>query len=178
MYGSAVSVAAVGNSVDLDGDSGFFEEDSVVANAEAKEAFELAGQRLDAARSGFGVTVNGFENRHGDVLRDGSDLSRDLRLEVDLLHTLQSPLEPARICSMVKPRPATTRSKGMPWPPLRKYSSAARRARRSSPVNSSSASSSTMTFEQRAHRDELGGRQLIEQRVSLLAFHLRIEGHG
>ena len=43
MYDSAVSVAAVGNPVDRDCDSGFFEEDSVVANAEAKEAFELAG---------------------------------------------------------------------------------------------------------------------------------------
>ena len=83
-----------------------------------------------AGRSGSSVTVNGLENRHGDVLRDGSELGRDISVEVDFLH---------------KPMLATTCSNGMPWPPLRKYSSEARRARRSSSVNSSSSSSSTMT---------------------------------
>ena len=43
--GSAVSVAAVG-----EGDGGFFEEDPVVANAEAKEALELAGYRAATVR--------------------------------------------------------------------------------------------------------------------------------
>ena len=42
-------------------------------HAKAQEAFELTGERLDAARSGFGVAVDGFEDGHGDMLRDGAD---------------------------------------------------------------------------------------------------------
>ncbi len=71
--------------MDRDPVCGFFEDDAVVANAKAQEARELAGERLDGVRSGFGVAVYGFKNGHGDVLRDGTDLRRGLRLEVDLL---------------------------------------------------------------------------------------------
>ena len=62
----------------MDGDriEGLLEEDAVAPNAEAKEALEFAGQRLDATRTGFGITVDGFENRYGDVLRDGADPDR------------------------------------------------------------------------------------------------------
>src|SRR5260221_13436110 len=48
----------------------FVVEDAVVADAKAEEAFELAGQGLDAAHTGVGVAADGFENRHGNVTRD------------------------------------------------------------------------------------------------------------
>lgn len=69
-----------------DGLSSLLEEDAVVADAEAKKTFEFARQGLDPAGAAFRVTVNGFENRHGDMLWDGAELSRNFRLEVDLLH--------------------------------------------------------------------------------------------
>ena len=105
----------------MDGEcvAGFFKEDAVVADPQAEETFELAGERLDPARSGVGVAVDGFEDRHRNVPWDGADLSRDFRFKVNPLHP--SFLAP-RICSMVKPSSATTCSKGMPWPPFRKYS--------------------------------------------------------
>ena len=56
--------------MDSDGVGGFLEEDAVVADAKAEEAFKLAGERLDAPCAGFGVAVDGFEDGHGDVLRD------------------------------------------------------------------------------------------------------------
>ncbi len=86
ILGLAISLAAVGNPVDGDGVGGLLEKDAVVADAEAEEALELAGQGPDAARAGLGIAVNGFEDGHRDVLRDGADLGRDLRLEVNLLH--------------------------------------------------------------------------------------------
>ena len=48
--GSAVSVAAVGDAVDREGDSGFFEKHPVFANAESEEALELAGYRASTVR--------------------------------------------------------------------------------------------------------------------------------
>ena len=45
-----VSLAAVGDTVNGDGFGGLLEEDAVVANAEAEEAVELAGERLDGMR--------------------------------------------------------------------------------------------------------------------------------
>ncbi len=65
---------------------GLLEEDAVVADAQPQEAFELAGERLHATGSGVGIAVDGFENGHGDVLRDGADLGRDLRFKLNLLH--------------------------------------------------------------------------------------------
>jgi len=100
--------------VNNDGVGGFLKEHAVVADAKAQEAFELAGEWFDAASAGFGVAVNGFEDGHSDVLRDGADLNRDLRLEVNILHWGYFFGEAPRICSMVKPRSATTCSKGMP----------------------------------------------------------------
>ena len=72
--------------MDGDGVGSLLEEDAVVADAEAEEAVEFAGEGLDSARSRLGVTVDGFKNRHGDLLRDGSDLGWNPRLEVDLFH--------------------------------------------------------------------------------------------
>ena len=71
--------------MDGDGVGGLFEEDAVVADAKTEETFELAAERLDAPCAGFGVAVDGFEDRHGDVPRNGADLGRDLRLKMDLL---------------------------------------------------------------------------------------------
>ncbi len=68
--------------MDIDRVGGFLEEDAVVADAQAQEAFELAGERLDSTGSGVGIAVDGFENGHGDVLRDSADLGRYLRFKV------------------------------------------------------------------------------------------------
>ena len=54
---SAVSLAAVGDTVNGDGVGGLLEEDAVFADTEAEEAIELSGEGLDAARSGLGVAV-------------------------------------------------------------------------------------------------------------------------
>ena len=72
------------NAMDVDRIGGLLEEDAMVAGAEAEEALELAGEGLDAARAGLGITVDVFENGQRDVLRNGADLGRDMRLEVNL----------------------------------------------------------------------------------------------
>lgn len=76
--------------MDGDGVGSLFEEDAVVADSKTQEALEFAGQWLDAAGPSLGVAVD-LENGHGDRLRNGADLGRYFRLEVNLFHgTLQA----------------------------------------------------------------------------------------
>ena len=75
---STVDIAPVADAMNRDGIGGFLEEDAVIADTKPQEALEFAGERLNAATASFGVAVNGFEDGHGDMLRDRADLGRDL----------------------------------------------------------------------------------------------------
>ena len=68
--------------------STFIEEHTVVAYTEPEEAFVLSREPLNASVSGFGVTVQRFENAKGGLLRDGSEFRRHVRLEPDSLHAV------------------------------------------------------------------------------------------
>src|SRR5437016_10335018 len=71
---SAVGVLAILDRVDAEGLRVLFgEADAVVADAETLLA-ALVLQGLDAARAGFRQPMNGGEDVHGDVLRDGSNI--------------------------------------------------------------------------------------------------------
>lgn len=83
---SAVCLFAVEHAVDCDGVGGLLEEDAVIADAEAKQTLKLAAERLDAARPGFGIAVNRFQNRHGGFLLDGADVGGNVGVEADGLH--------------------------------------------------------------------------------------------
>lgn len=66
--------------------SGLSKEDAVVADPEPEKALKFAGQRFYLSHARFRVAMNSLKNSHGDVLRDGSNLSWHFRLEADLLH--------------------------------------------------------------------------------------------
>lgn len=91
---SAVGFLAVGDGVDAksflaltNGLCGgvLGEADAVVANSQALFA-ALAFERLDPSRAGFGETVNGREDIHGDWLRDGANVGSGLLGKDDPLH--------------------------------------------------------------------------------------------
>lgn len=71
----------------MDGDCvfGLVEEDAVVADAEAEQAFELTAERLDATGTGFGVAMNTFEDVECGPLLDGADFGLDIRPKAGLL---------------------------------------------------------------------------------------------
>jgi hypothetical protein len=85
-FGSPIGVAPVGNAVDCDRIVGFLEKYAGIADAQPEEALELSGQRLDATGSGIGVAVDGVKDVQRNMLRDGANLRRNFRREVDLLH--------------------------------------------------------------------------------------------
>ncbi len=83
-----VRIAAIPDAMHRDGIGCFIEEHTVVAYTEPEEAFVLSREPLNASVSGFGVTVQRFENAKGGLLRDGSEFGRRVRLEPDSLHAL------------------------------------------------------------------------------------------
>ena len=99
------------DAVDGDNLSRLCEEDAVVADTEAQKADELAREGFDVARASLGVAVNSLENRQGDLLRDGPNLSGDFGVNANLLH---GSCFAERTCSVVKPRSATTSPKLKP----------------------------------------------------------------
>ena len=66
---------------------------------------------LHIAVAVFGQTVNGRQDVHGDVLRDGADIGFGF---VGETNTLQAGSLALRISSMLKPNSATTSSKEVP----------------------------------------------------------------
>ena len=72
--------------MDGDGVGGLIEEDTVIADAEAKHSLELAAERLDAARASFGIAVNRLQNSHSGFLLDGADIGGNGGVEADRLH--------------------------------------------------------------------------------------------
>jgi hypothetical protein len=89
-----VGVFAVANAVDGNCVFSFFEDDAVIAHAEAEESFELAAEGFHMASTGFGVAVNGLQDSDGGTLIDGANLSRHVRLKADFLH-VSAALRPA-----------------------------------------------------------------------------------
>jgi hypothetical protein len=83
---SAVGFSAIADAVDRDGVVGFVEEHAVIADAKAEQSFEVAAEGLDAARAGFGVAVDGFENVESGLLADGADFVRNVGLKADFLY--------------------------------------------------------------------------------------------
>jgi hypothetical protein len=83
---SLISVFAVADAVDGEDVFGFFEYDTVIADAEAEQPFELSTERLHMASTGFGVAMNGLQDSDGGTLIDGTDLSRHVRLKADFFH--------------------------------------------------------------------------------------------
>ena len=73
--------------MDDDGVGGLLEDDAVAADAKTKQTLHFAGERSDAAHAGVGGAVDGFEDGHGDVLRNGTDFSRDTGAELNLLQS-------------------------------------------------------------------------------------------
>src|SRR5579864_7005151 len=72
----------------------------------------LAFERLHVAHTCHGEPVNGGENLHRALLRDGANLGFGLFRKDHPLHAgLLSP----RTCSIVNPSSVTTSSNGMPW---------------------------------------------------------------
>jgi hypothetical protein len=80
-FHSLISVFTVADTVYGERGFGFFEDDAVVANAKAEQAFQLAAERFHMANSGFGVAMNGLQDSNGGTLIDGADLSRHARLK-------------------------------------------------------------------------------------------------
>lgn len=74
--------------MDGDGVLGFVEENTMVADTQAKQAFELAVQWLHAALAGLGIPVNGFQNVERGLLLDSSNLALYVRTETNLLQAV------------------------------------------------------------------------------------------
>lgn len=74
--------------MDRDSVLGFVEENTMVADAQTKQALELAVQWLHATFAGVGVPVNTFQNVERGLLLDRSNLSLDVGTEANLLQTV------------------------------------------------------------------------------------------
>lgn len=74
----------------MDGDSvlGFIEENTMVADAQAKQAFKLALQWLNATLAGLGIPVNGLKDVKRGFLFDGSNLALYVGTEANLLQAV------------------------------------------------------------------------------------------
>ena len=74
--------------MDGNGVLGFIEEYAMVADAQTKQALELAKQWLHAAFAGLGVLVNSFQNVERGLLLDSSNLALYVGTEADLLQAV------------------------------------------------------------------------------------------
>jgi hypothetical protein len=61
-----------------DGAFGFVEKDALNSSAEAQQAFEIANQRLDLARTELGVPMNCPQNADRCFLLNGAHLRRHI----------------------------------------------------------------------------------------------------
>lgn len=78
-----VGIAPIEDVVD---DDGVRDDHAVIAGVKTKEAFQFARERADAASAGLGVAVDSHRDGHGDVPRNGADLSRNAGTKQDPLH--------------------------------------------------------------------------------------------
>jgi hypothetical protein len=83
---SPVGVSAIADAVDGDAVLGFVEEDAVIADAEAEQAFKLAAEGFDLTFACFCVAVESGQNLHSRGLVDGADLRGHVGLEANFLH--------------------------------------------------------------------------------------------
>ena len=79
--------------VNRNGVGGFIEEHAVIADAEPRQSFELTAERLDAARAGFGVAVDCFQNIERRLLLNGEDLFPHVGLEADFFDLFSRPFD-------------------------------------------------------------------------------------
>jgi len=85
---SAVSVTAIADAVDGDGVLILIEEHTVIAGAEAEQAFELAAERFHIAFAGLSIAMQRDQDAQGCFALDGADLCRHVGLETDSFHSL------------------------------------------------------------------------------------------